>query len=322
MSFYHLPHPWNPGYALPDYVQAEPPERGVFTTAWLPRGTISAVVPDFLAKPVMGLGDTVYELDPMGATGDEPVKRAVAVYGQNVGSWITETILSVPAAYRKVALRSLLDTLDPSLWGKVAARMERSVAKGMLPKDAMREALAASMSAGMLAELVQAGKRGSVAPDSQLGLGTYGDTRSIAQYQALDRFYELGGFWSSMKDGIKKMFPEAAKSKVKIAGVDVVTAAGPAIGQAADWVTKGVTEVAGAACRAADTIAGAAPAIASAAGPYGGVAAGAITVTKGICGSGPVAPQLPPPPPPSTPGWVLPAAIGGGTLMLALALRK
>jgi len=51
MSFYHLPNPWNPGYAIPDYVMAEPPERGTFTTKWLPRGTISQVVPDFLAKP-------------------------------------------------------------------------------------------------------------------------------------------------------------------------------------------------------------------------------------------------------------------------------
>ena len=52
MSFYHQPHPWNPGYAIPKYVLAEPPGRGTFTTKWLPRGTISDVVPDFLAEPV------------------------------------------------------------------------------------------------------------------------------------------------------------------------------------------------------------------------------------------------------------------------------
>lgn len=50
MSFYNLPNPYNPGYAIPEYVMAEPPERGTFTTAWLPRGTISTVVPDFLVK--------------------------------------------------------------------------------------------------------------------------------------------------------------------------------------------------------------------------------------------------------------------------------
>lgn len=51
MPAYHQPHPWNPGYAVPKYVQAEPPGRGTFTTKWLPRKTISEVVPDFLAKP-------------------------------------------------------------------------------------------------------------------------------------------------------------------------------------------------------------------------------------------------------------------------------
>lgn len=51
MPFYHQPHPWNPGYAIPKYVLAEPPGRGTFTTKWLPRRTISNVVPDYLAKP-------------------------------------------------------------------------------------------------------------------------------------------------------------------------------------------------------------------------------------------------------------------------------
>ncbi len=55
MSFYHLPNPWNPHYAIPDYVMAEPPGRGTFTTAWLPRRTISELVPDFIAKPDPGM---------------------------------------------------------------------------------------------------------------------------------------------------------------------------------------------------------------------------------------------------------------------------
>jgi hypothetical protein len=60
MSFYHLPNPWNPNYAIPDYVMAEPPGRGTFTTKWLPRGTIPDLIPDFLAKPgqkILGRGD-------------------------------------------------------------------------------------------------------------------------------------------------------------------------------------------------------------------------------------------------------------------------
>lgn len=51
MSFYRLPHPWDPNYAIPKYVMAEPPERGVFVTNWLPRGTIPTLIPDYLAAP-------------------------------------------------------------------------------------------------------------------------------------------------------------------------------------------------------------------------------------------------------------------------------
>jgi hypothetical protein len=60
MSFYNLPHPWNPGYVIPEYVMSEPPERGTFTTQWMPRGTIPSIVPDFLAKPgkkILGRND-------------------------------------------------------------------------------------------------------------------------------------------------------------------------------------------------------------------------------------------------------------------------
>ena len=52
MPFYHEPHPWNPGYAIPRYVLAEPPGRGTFTTEGLPRRTISEIRPDYLAKPM------------------------------------------------------------------------------------------------------------------------------------------------------------------------------------------------------------------------------------------------------------------------------
>jgi hypothetical protein len=67
MSFYHLPHPWDPGFVIPEYVMAEPPERGTFTTQWLPRGTISELVPDYFAKPGKQLlGRTDAELGSLG----------------------------------------------------------------------------------------------------------------------------------------------------------------------------------------------------------------------------------------------------------------
>jgi len=58
MAFYHLPNPWNPHYAIPKYVMAEPPGRGTFTTRQLPRGWVDALAPDYIAKPVRQSGAT------------------------------------------------------------------------------------------------------------------------------------------------------------------------------------------------------------------------------------------------------------------------
>lgn len=50
-DFYNFPPSWDPGYEIPDYVMAEPPGRGTFTTKWLPRGTINSLEPSFVADP-------------------------------------------------------------------------------------------------------------------------------------------------------------------------------------------------------------------------------------------------------------------------------
>jgi hypothetical protein len=54
--FYQMPHPWDPRYAIPDYVMAEPMGRGTFTTKWLPRGWVSTLPPDYFAKQMHGGG--------------------------------------------------------------------------------------------------------------------------------------------------------------------------------------------------------------------------------------------------------------------------
>jgi hypothetical protein len=56
MAFFQIPNPWNPGYALPDYVLAEPPGRGTFTTAMIPRRTVDVLPPDYLAQPEIAEG--------------------------------------------------------------------------------------------------------------------------------------------------------------------------------------------------------------------------------------------------------------------------
>lgn len=52
MSFYILPNPYDPRYAIPSYAMAEPPGRGTFTTKGPRRGTIQSLIPD----PLSGYG--------------------------------------------------------------------------------------------------------------------------------------------------------------------------------------------------------------------------------------------------------------------------
>jgi hypothetical protein len=174
MSFYHLPHPWNPGYAIPEYIMAEPPGRGVFTTKWLPRGTISQLTPDFLAKSTakkvlgredaqlgslsgdtLGAKETVYKLEPLGATGRVDPIRA---YGEQAAKWIMGTIHEVDPGNRTIALRALLDSVDIGLWDSVAKHAGKYKAQGMAPKAAMQKALAVCLSSGMAKEIVTEGE--------------------------------------------------------------------------------------------------------------------------------------------------------------------
>lgn len=82
-KFYNLPPSWNPGYAIPEYVMAEPPGRGTFTTKWLPRGSISTLDPSFVADPgkrLLGRTDA-----GLGSLGDATVGGDSTLSGSSLG---------------------------------------------------------------------------------------------------------------------------------------------------------------------------------------------------------------------------------------------
>jgi hypothetical protein len=323
MSFYHLPHPYNPHYAIPDYVMAEPPGRGTITTKWLPRGTISQMVPDYLAKPVSreltgrtdatlgcdkGLGslgcDTlgaaeVYQLDALGGVGGgDPIQA----YGLRASEWIMRTINEVEPANRAIAMRALLDSVDKSLWDRVAAEAAKFKAKGLPPKAAMQKALAVCLANGMIAELVKTGEK--VLQKRAAGPG---------QLQAL-------GFCG----------PICAAKKVRDAAKYVGGKVAGGASTATSWVSKGVQKLGGLACSVANSsvapLAAGAGAAAMGAPPQAGTTGLAFAQTLcGKNGDSAAAQQALNTPTPGAaggmPGWVLPAAIGGGVLVLVLALK-
>jgi hypothetical protein len=358
-NFYGLPPSWNPGYEIPDYVMAEPPGRGTMTTAWLPRGTISALVPEFqavkTAQQILGRNDA-----GLGSLGDDTLgigtgvarstagRDPIADYGVKAASWLMHSIKSVPSDQRTTALRAIFDAIDTSLWGKVERRATELKNAGLSAPAALQAAMAQSMSAGMLEEIAEAGRRVQrgaaypVARHGQLALGVYPDAVPRATTYALEA---LGFSFSSLNP---VSLVQSGASAVKDAAVavgsgvkDAAIAVGGGVKSAATtvggglrnagsavvkFVEKGVKTLGGLACKVVGSGVGkvAATGVATVyAGPAGAVGVQAATSKCG--GSGGAADVLPPPPPPR-PSWVKPVAIGAGVLgvgtIVYLATRK
>lgn len=290
MSFMQVGHAWSTGYAIPEYVRAEPPGRGTFTTKWMPRGTIPGLVTDFLAKPAgkkltgrtdvhLGLGAEVYELVPTGAS--EPLPQLIPgdpqdpirQYGESAAAFIMSDIRKLPESDRKNALRLLLDAIDQSLWSAVSQRAEKFESSGMPAKKALQKALMIAFANQLGTEIVRAGKTGArtkglLSPRGPSALSGVGST--IGGW--------LGTAWDKLSSGACKVLTNPL-APAAAAGVASAEGVPPQVGAAG-------TMVAASMCASDQT----------------GVPATGVVVS-------------------STPSWLLPAAIGGGVLILALALR-
>lgn len=337
-NFYGLPPSWNPGYEIPDYVMAEPPGRGTFTTSWLPRGTISGLVPEFqavkTAQRILGRNDA-----GLGSLGDDTLgvqtsrasSRAgdpIAAYGQKAASWLMHSIKSVPSEHRTAALRAVLDALDPSLWGTIEQRASSLRASGMNAKDALQQAMAQSMSAGMLGEMVAAGRRAMrgdrnpVKRNGQLALGVYPDAVPRAQTYALEAL----GFSLSDLNPVKHITSAVKTVASTVAGAGSAVGSGikSAAGAVGNFAKKAVTALGGLACQVVQSGAGQLAATA-AGGPAGG--AGAAAAASACQKPSTIDPYSAPPPPPA-PGMstgtkvAIGAAVVGGLGLLYVATRR
>lgn len=396
MSFYNLPHPWDPGYEIPDYVMAEPMGRGTFTTAWLPRGTVSTLPPDYLAKRVgeggeMTLGslggsslgghslegDTLaaYRLAPLGQNGGD----AITAFGRKAAAVVMQGMARVPASERQAYLRRVLRAIDSRLVGELGPAVRRAKSRGIGGAAATQHALAEVLSQGFKREIVELGTRGR--RRGLLGFAPLGETgsssepwdfrnitrdhrkqanmfhtpkfqaawqhamnrakggekaaikRGDAPFATFENLSHGGEKWGIYWDGKllsvkpvpppkKRGFWDRVWGFIKSVGKGF-TAAIRGVGRAAKDTLNTVKDLAcGLAKSEVGTMAGAGAAAAYGAPPQVG-AAGASAAAS-MCGGKPEE-QPPPNLPPSgggLPGWVLPAAIGGGALLLAVAFRR
>lgn len=320
---YRRPHPWDPGYAIPEYVMAEPPLRGTYTSKGIPRKTIDApaipppwrtgyAYPDYVGEEPLGRGVYRTKYLPRKST-DVVVPQAVggiagfaegnpiASFGEKVADYILGTIKSVPAGQRQRALRQVFDEIDPKLWSRVNAKATQLQKAGMPTQSALRQAIADAAAKGLLEEFVKVGKTGKIKPKSMSGLAAYG----LAGYES------LGFGWGDLNP-LKWVAKGTARVTETVA---------PGVSKVGDWGKSVLEKVGDLACGVASSKYGqiAASAGAASAGGTPQVGAQGAQMVAAACSSGPT--TLPPQSTSSS--WLLPVVVGGaGLLAIVLLTRK
>lgn len=301
MAQFRINHPWDPGYALPPHVMAEPPGTGTLTTAQLPRKTFDDpvpgytggfAVPAYIREEPIGRGAAttmwarrktipLYVPDALGADAGGAAADALRAYGDQVADVILTEVPKLPPDQRAVGLEALLRAIEPGLLSRVTANMGRGM-------DA-RGAISAAVQVGFGREVARLGR--GAAPRA---LGYYGGAEA------------MGGFWDVISYPFRKI------------GSGVKTAATKTY----DWGGKALSTIGGLTCKLASSqlgavVGGAGAAAAGAPPQYGVVGA---QVAAGVCPPGQVPVTMPPPS--TTPPWLLPAAIGGVGLVAVILLTR
>ena len=125
----------------------------------------------------------VYELEPLGAAqpfvggpGD-PIKQ----YGERATEYMMARLERVPMDQRAAALEIALKAVDPTLPGRVEGKERTFIAQGDAPDRAQRRAIAASLSEGMLREMIRLGRGKPPKASSLLGVGAWHAQQALGE---------------------------------------------------------------------------------------------------------------------------------------------
>lgn len=179
---YDAPDVGTGGYVVPGYVMREGYGQGTFTTKWEPANYYDGPrVPHWLNKrPTVtadrrtGPGAQRVTFRRAAALGDDSDggHPLFTEFGRRAADQVLARVAMLPPSQRKQALRTILDAIDPSLYGRANTYTQDLVRSGVRGPDAVRAALARAMSVGISTEIVNLGKtRTPPRSRSLLGLG-------------------------------------------------------------------------------------------------------------------------------------------------------
>lgn len=338
-------HPWDPKFALPSSILAEPPgNRGSHITAQIPRKTYDALVPyndmyalpDYLENPGTEARYTralqrkwipsITSISMPGLGNDQAPVNPFAEFGPKAADALLAELGNVPPVGRLFALRLAMDAIEPGLYSRFLAKLELQQKNGRAGMDAVRAAIAEAAGEGFVREIVALGQGKRPPPRSLAGLGYYGPQSA---QMALDGFF--GKIWGGIKGvATSKPIRWIAAGASVVMPVAALGVGAPVLGRkelgtiaktGAKYAGKAIGAVAGVACKVLSSpiapLAGGAAAAAFGAPPQVGMVGAQVGQSLCPAGTEPVVEAPPPPlPPPSIP-WV-PIAIGGGALLLIL----
>ncbi len=254
MSHFQYPHPWDPGFAVPKYVLAEPQGRGTFTTKQEPRGTIGTVpknrmvynrtrwatpnyaqgrygenplvtkmiprrtvsllAPDFFSRPA-AVGSV---LDGSSLGNDFRVGSSgdpIRAFGEQGAKQILDKVKRLPRAKRAQGLR---EALGPTLNAEVEKKMAAQRAKGVAPKEALRRALAASLANLLGEEFTRLGKTAApVSVELSGGYSATGAASSVTIKTITEKpqtFTVTSGGWDELKKQLHSVVVEKFLKKL------------------------------------------------------------------------------------------------------------
>jgi len=106
-------------------------------------------------------------------------------YGANAARLLISRARQQPKAQRAAFLRSAVDKIDPTIWPRAEVFATASTRAGVHPAVAAEAGISRAMSEGIVKELIEVGKRGTVTKRGQVGLA--GTARTHGAYAGVPR---------------------------------------------------------------------------------------------------------------------------------------